>query len=77
MDSNMKEVLDSLTNTVRLCRGHEKVKSIRPVTIEDEYGCVHEIARIEYENGHVGGVDISCDSGIAAIYDVAKYLMCH
>lgn len=77
MDSNMKEVLDRLTNTVRLCRGREKVKSIQPMTIKDEHGCVQEIARIEYENGHTVGVDIGCDSGIAAIYDVAKYLMCH
>ena len=29
MGSNMKEVLDSLTNTVRLCQGYEKVKSIQ------------------------------------------------
>ncbi len=77
MDNTMKEVLDRLTNTVRLCRGREKVKSIRPVTIEDEHDCVHEIARIEYENGHAGGVDISCDSDMAAIYDIAKYLMYH
>lgn len=77
MDSTMKEVLDSLTDTVRLCRGYEKVKSIQPVTIEDEHDCVQEIARIEYENGHTVDVDIGCDSGIAAIYDVAKYLMCH
>ena len=77
MDSNMKEVLDSLTDTVRLCRGYEKVKSIQPVTIKNEYGCVQEIARIEYENGHTVDVDIGCDSGMAAIYDIAKYLMYH
>ena len=77
MDSNMKEVLDSLTNTVRLCRGQEKVKSIQPMTIKDEHGCVQEIARIEYENGHTVGVNISCDSGMVAIYDIAKYLMYH
>ena len=40
MDSNMKEVLDSLTDTVRLCRGYEKVKSIQPMTIKNEHGCV-------------------------------------
>ena len=77
MDSNMKEVLDSLTNTVRLCQGYEKVKRIKPVTIEDEYGCVQEFARIEYENGHTVDVEIGCDGDIAVIYDVVKYLMCH
>ena len=77
MDRNMKEVLDSLTKTVRLCRGYEKVKNIAPMTITNEYGCIREIARITYENGHTADVDIDCDSSMAAIYDIAKYLMYH
>lgn len=77
MDKNMPEVLSSLTKTLRLCRGYENIQSIVPMEIVNEYGCVQEIARITYTNGHSVDIDIGCDSGMAAVYDVSKYFVQH
>lgn len=77
MDRNMPEVLQSLTETLRLCRGYDNIKSIIPMTIRDESGCVKEIARVTYSNGHSVNIDIGCDSGMAAVYDISKYFVHH
>ena len=77
MDRNMPEVLQSLTETLRLCRGYDNIKSIIPMTIRDESGCVKEIARVTYSNGHSVNIDIGCDSGMAAMYDISKYFVHH
>ena len=73
----MPEVLQSLTETLRLCRGYDNIKSIIPMTIRDESGCVKEIARVTYSNGHSVNIDIGCDSGMAAMYDISKYFVHH
>lgn len=77
MDRNMPEVLQSLTETLRLCRGYNNIKSIIPMTIRDENGYVKEITRVTYTNGHSVNIDISCDSGMAAVYDISKYFVHH
>lgn len=77
MDRNMPEVLQSLTETLRLCRGYDNIKSIIPMTIRDESGCVKEIASVTYSNGHSVNIDIGCDSGMAAVYDISKYFVHH
>lgn len=72
---NMMEILDSLSDTLRLTREGKSIVSIVPMTVPlrgSEY--VTDIARITYENGQIRDVGIECDSGIAAVYDVVRYL---
>lgn len=72
---NMTAILDSLSKTLRLTREGRKIKSIVPVTVpmqNSDYIGIY--ARITYMDGHTKDVDIGADSGIAAVYDVAKTL---
>lgn len=77
MESNMTEVLEGLAQTIRLCRGYKNVESIIPVTVRTPDGYTKEIARVTYTNGHSVNIDIGCDSGMAAIYDISKYFVHH
>lgn len=77
MNNNMTEVLTALTEAVRLFRGYSNVESIIPMTIRAPEGYTKEIVRVTYANGHSVNIDIGCDSGMAAIYDVSRYLTHH
>lgn len=73
---NMTAILDSLSKTLRLTREGRKIKSIVPVTVPKVNTAYAGVAaRVTYKNGHVKDIDIDCDSGIAAVYDVAKALL--
>lgn len=63
---NMAEILAKLTETLQLTRDGIGIVSITPL---------RDVARVTYSNGHTRDVDIGSDSGIAAIYDIAKTLM--
>ena len=72
---NMTEILHSLAGTLRLTREGRNIESIVPVTVQiksTEY--VKDVARITYKSGRRRDIDIDCDSGIAAVFDVAKCL---
>lgn len=72
---NMTAILDSLSKTLRLTREGRKIKSIVPVTVpmqNSDYIGIY--ARITYSDGTERYIDIGADSGIAAVYDVAKTL---
>ena len=72
---NMTAILDSLSKTLRLTREGRKIKSIVPVTVpmmNENY--IHVVARITYKSGRTRDIDIDCDSGIAAVYDIAGKL---
>lgn len=72
---NMTAILDSLSKTLRLTREGRKIKSIVPVTVPKVNTAYAGVAaRVTYKNGHVKDIDIDCDSGIAAVFDVAKCL---
>lgn len=77
MDKDMDKVLTALTEAVRLCRGYSNVESIIPMTVRTPKGYVKEIARVTFTNGNSVNIDIDCDSGMAAIYDVSKYFVHH
>lgn len=72
---NMTAILKSLAGTLRLTREGKNIVSIVPVTVPvrgSEY--VTEVARITYKNGQIRDIGIECDSGIAAVYDIARNL---
>lgn len=72
---NMTAILKSLAGTLRLTREGRNIVSIVPVTVpmqNENYAGIY--ARITYKNGTVRDIDIGTDSGIAAVYDVAKTL---
>ena len=72
---NITAILDSLSKTLRLTDAGKNIVSIVPVTVPKgnmEY--VGIAARVTYKNGHMKDIDIDCDSGIAAVFDVAKCL---
>ena len=72
----MTAILDSLSKTLRLTREGRKIKSIVPVTVpmqNSDYIGIY--ARITYMDGHIKDVDIGADSGIAAVYDIARVLV--
>lgn len=72
---NMTEILWSLAGTLRLTDAGKNIVSIVPVTVPKgnmEY--VGIAARVTYKNGHMKDIDIGADSGIAAVFDVAKCL---
>ena len=51
------------------------ILSIKPVTVpmmNENY--VQVAARITYKSGRTKDIDIDCDSGIAAVYDIARKL---
>ena len=51
------------------------IESIRPVAVpmmNENY--VQVAARITYKSGRTKDIDIDCDSGIAAVYDIARKL---
>lgn len=77
MDKDMDKVLSALTDAVRLCRGYNNVESIIPMTVRTPEGYTKEIARVTFANGHSVNIDIGCDSGMAAIYDVSRYFVHH
>ena len=62
---NMTKILAKLTETLRLTRDGGNIVSITPL---------RDVARVTYSNGHTKDIDIGSDSGIAAIYDIAKNL---
>lgn len=72
---NMTVILKSLGETLRLTDAGKNIVSIVPVTVpkgnKDYLGVA---ARVTYKNGHMKDIDIDCDSGIAAVFDVAKCL---
>ena len=72
---NMTSILKSLGETLRLTDAGKNIVSIVPVTVrkgnKDYLGVA---ARVTYKNGHMKDIDIDCDSGIAAVFDVAKCL---
>ncbi len=72
---NMTAILRSLSKTLRLTREGMNIESIRPVTVpmmNESY--IHVVARITYKSGRTRDIDIDCDSGIAAVFDVARML---
>ena len=72
---NMTAILDSLSKTLRLTREGMNIESIRPVAVpmmNENY--VQVAARITYKSGRTKDIDIDCDSGIAAVYDIARKL---
>ena len=71
---NMTAILNSLTDTLRLTRGGKNIVSIVPLTVPVDDKYVKDIARITYRSGRTKDIDIGCDSGIAAIYDVVRDL---
>ena len=72
---NMTEILGSLAGTLRLTREGWDIVSIVPLTVPiDGTKYVKDVARITYKNGHTRDINIGCDSGIAAVLDVAKCL---
>lgn len=73
---NMTAILDSLAGTLRLTREGRDIVSIVPLTVPiDGTKYVKDVARITYKNGHTRDIDIGCDSGIAAVYDVSRALV--
>ena len=72
---NMTSILKSLGETLRLTDAGKNIVSIVPVTVpkgnKDYLGVA---AHVTYKNGHMKDIDIDCDSGIAAVFDVAKCL---
>lgn len=72
----MTAILKSLGETLRLTDAGKNIVSIVPVTVPiDGTKYVKDVARITYKNGHTRDIDIDCDSGIAAVYDVARALV--
>ena len=75
---NMTEILHSLAETLRLTREGKNIVnivSIVPLTVPiDGTKYVKDVARITYKNGHTRDINIDCDSGIAAVYDIADNL---
>ena len=72
---NMTAILASLSDTLRLTREGMNIESIRPVAVpmmNENY--VQVAARITYKSGRTKDIDIDCDSGIAAVYDIARKL---
>jgi len=72
---NMTAILDSLSKTLRLTREGRKIKSIVPVTVpmqNSDYIGIY--ARITYSDGTERYIEIGADSGIAAVYDIARKL---
>ena len=72
---NMTAILDSLSKTLRLTREGMNIESIKPVAVpmmNENY--VQVAARITYKSGRTKDIDIDCDSGIAAVYDIARKL---
>lgn len=73
---NMTAILKSLAGILNLTDAGKNIESIVPVTVQiksTEY--VKDVARITYKSGHRRDIDIDCDSGIAAVYDVARALV--
>lgn len=72
---NMTSILKSLGETLRLTREGKNIVSIVPVTVPKVNTAYAGVAaRVTYKNGHMKDIDIDCDSGIAAVFDVAKCL---
>lgn len=72
---NMTAILDSLSDTLRLTREGKNIVSIVPVTVPKVNTAYAGVAaRVTYKNGHMKDIDIDCDSGIAAVYDIADNL---
>ncbi len=72
---NMTAILKSLSETLRLTREGRNIVSIVPLTVPiDGTKYVTDIARITYKNGHTRDINIGCDSGMAAVYDIADNL---
>lgn len=72
---NMTSILKSLGETLRLTDAGKNIVSIVPVTVPKENkDYLGVAARVTYKNGHMKDIDIDCDSGIAAVFDVAKCL---
>lgn len=72
---NMTNILNCLRVTLNLTAAGKNIESIVPMTVPiDGTKYVTDIARITYKNGHTRDINIGCDSGIAAVLDVAKCL---
>ena len=68
---NMTAILDSLSDTLRLTHAGKNIESIVPVT-SLQTGIY---AIVTYNDGRTTNICIDGDSGIAAVYDVAKALL--
>lgn len=65
---NMIAILDSLSDTLRLTHAGKNIESIVPVTSLQ----TGMYATVTYNDGRTTNICIDCDSGIAAVYDIAK-----
>lgn len=65
---NMTAILDSLSDTLRLTHTGKNIESIVPVTSLQ----TGTNARVTYNDGRTTNICIDGDSGIAAVYDIAK-----
>ena len=63
---NIKGILEKLTELLQMTRHCSDVTEIKKVG---------ECAVIYYIDGSVECVNIACDSGIAAVYDIVKKIM--
>ena len=68
---NMAEILRSLSDTLRLTHAGKNIESIVPVT-SLQTGIY---AIVTYNDGRTTNICIDGDSGIAAVYDIAKALL--
>lgn len=68
---NMAEILRSLSDTLRLTHAGKNIESIVPVTSLQ----TGMYAKVTYNDGRTTNICIDGDSGIAAVYDIAKALL--
>lgn len=66
MSENMDQILGKLTELLQMTRAGKDIFEIVKV---------NEKAVIVYNHGEMDIVNIECDSGIAAIYDIVKKLV--
>lgn len=70
MEENKKEIIEKLTKAVKRTREGQCIQNI---VYKKGYGD-DEIVYINYLGGNVKKVNVTMDSGIAMIRDVAKHL---
>ena len=63
---NINSILEKLAETLKLTRQCSDVVRIRKI---------NDVAVIDHIDGSIDCVNIACDSGIAAIYDIVKKII--
>ena len=63
---NINSILEKLVETLKLTRQCSDVIRIRKI---------NDVAVIDHIDGSVDCVNIACDSGIAAVYDIVKKII--